>query len=198
MGALRDVHATVRFVSNTHCEVTLRASVDGEGIVRVSHHVALPVAAGDVNAAPVPSDPVIGGGALVEVRRQADALAFDVDVPTGSERRSRSYEVALDIRGIREGTCPLPVPSIPAPGTPGSVTLEVSWPSTADIPAGAFPSVTWNGRDGSARLGHVPAFVRVFAGRTRWLGHVAHLLDGTAITGVGVASIVWLRRRQRR
>lgn len=97
--------------------------------------------------------------------------------------------------------CPLWIPTAPSDGRSLNVQLGVVLPPGAVPWGGGFPALRWGATEGVARLGHVPAFVRVpFGERGRseadaW--NVSRLMDGTAVVLLvaGMVAFIWRKRR---
>ena len=84
---------------------------------------------------------------------------------------------------------------MPADGRSQAVALRVRIPAGA-IAAGTMPGLAWVGEEGTATLGHLPAFVRVpyaMPGESMPL-NIAFVMDVVAIATLVLASAAWARR----
>jgi hypothetical protein len=97
--------------------------------------------------------------------------------------------------------CPIWLPSTPTDGQTGSVRLQVDVPPGTVPTRGSFPAFSWSqSQQGTARIGHVPAFVRVpflEAGHDPgWWARqdLASLTDTTAIAVLVIGTVMWVWR----
>ena len=88
-------------------------------------------------------------------------------------------------------------PKWPADGRSQAVALRVRIPAGATA-AGTMPGLAWVGQEGSATLGHLPAFVRVpyaMPGEPAPF-NIAFAMDVVAIGTLVLASAAWARGRR--
>jgi hypothetical protein len=181
-------HADVRvaFSSPTSCTVQVVLSVDGGG-VQVEHRV---------ETAPGSRLEIIGidGAAVVGDVRQVGRTRALFLKPDEKTPYTLSYSV--DQPPERAGRCPLWIPTVPTDGRGQAVRIVARIPEGA-TPVGTMPAFTWSGSEGTATIGHLPAFVRVpyaLAGTpTPW--NIARVMDLLSIATLVGATLAWARRR---
>ena len=184
---LRAAEARVEFQSATSCTVELALTVDGAA--EVEHRVEV------VDGARVELIEIRGATATGNPRMIGRTRAL-VLRPDGATYMLR---YAVEQPSSRASRCPLWVPSVPADGRSQAVRIRVRIPAGATA-AGTMPRLAWSGGEGSATLGHLPAFVRVpyaMPGDPEPLD-IAFVMDLVAIVTLVVASAVWARRGQAR
>ena len=145
---LRGAEVLVEFQSPTACVVTLTVNVEGA----------------DAGGAPRGS----GGWRSHRVERDPRCRADwrcsggRADARAGGAAGGRRYSLRYAVEQPRSsaGRCPLWIPTVPAEGRSQAVALRVRIPAGATA-AGTMPWLAWVGQEGSATLGHLPAFVRV-------------------------------------
>jgi len=179
-----DVHITV--TSPTSCEVRIALTVDG--IREIDHRV---------DAAAASRTELIetrGAQRVGEVRAigRTQSLVLRPDQP--------AYEFSYRVRQPEDlrDRCPIWLPAVPADGRSRAVRLQVELPP-GTRPGGSMPAFAWSGNQGSARLGHLPAFVRVpYAPEGVTPGwSIGSIMDAVAVLAFAVASAVWAWRRRR-
>ncbi len=116
--------------------------------------------------------------------------------PEGASYTLR-YQVQLP--QARSGRCPLWIPTVAAGVTAASVRVTTRLPKGARA-AGTMPTFRWNGDEGTATIGHLPAFVRVpyaMPGEPApW--NIAAIMDTASIVTLVGSTLVWARYRRRR
>ena len=188
-GAAPVLHAAevvVEFQSSTACVVSLTVNV--QGAEQVEHRVEV------VDGARVEVSEIRGAAAVGDTRAIGRTRALVVR-PEGA-----AYTLRYAVQQPRSsaGRCPLWIPSVPADGRSQAVALRVRIPAGATA-AGAMPGLAWVGQEGSATLGHLPAFVRVpyaMPGEPTPF-NIAFAMDVAAIATLVLASAAWARRGRR-
>jgi hypothetical protein len=184
---LRSATAAIAITSPTSCEVTLTLTVDNA--TEVEHRVEIVEGASLVlseisGAAPAAEPRTIGRtrALFVAPQRPDYVLRYHVDQPADWAYR-----------------CPLWLPTTPTDGRSREVHITVSLPPGA-TPVGTMPAFAWSGREGSATLAHLPAFVRVpysTPGQPApW--NIARLMDILTVFVLVAATGVWARRQRQR
>jgi hypothetical protein len=182
---LTSADARIEFLSPTSCRVELTLGVDDAP--EVTHRIEV-VEGGsleliDVTGAATTPAKEVGRTRVLTTRPQAEVytLRYAVQQPAG-----------------RPGRCPLWVPTVAADGRSAGVRLAVRLPAGA-VAAGTMPTFKWSGEEGTATIGHLPAFVRVpFALRGEaapW--NIARGMDFFSIATLLVATLAWARSRRR-
>lgn len=143
------------------------------------------------------------GAELVDVRgaRQVgdvrsigrtQSLVLRPDLPTyGFRYRARQADDFA-------GRCPIWLPAVPTNGRSRAVSIRTQLPP-GSIPGYSMPSFAWTGARGSARLAHLPSFVRVpYAadGEQPGLG-IGRVMDAVAVLVFTAATAIWAWRRRR-
>jgi hypothetical protein len=111
-----------------------------------------------------------------------------------------SYTLRYDVQlpAARAGRCPLWIPTVTADVRAASVRVTTRLPSGGRA-AGTMPTFRWNGDEGTATIGHLPAFVRVpyaLPGKPApW--NIGRLMDIFSIATLVVATLAWARRQRR-
>jgi hypothetical protein len=184
---LRDAGVRVEFRSPTTCVVDLTVNV--EGAAQVEHRVEV------VAGARVELSELRGASQLGEAWMVGRTRALVVR-PAGA---AYTLRYAVEQPQSSAGRCPLWIPSVPADGRSQAVALRVRVPAGATV-SGTMPGLAWVGREGSAMLGHLPAFVRVPYGMTGEPApfNIAVAMDVVAVVTLILASAFWARRRPRR
>jgi hypothetical protein len=165
---LRDADVRVEYRSPTRCVVDLTVSVDGA--TQVEHRVEV------VDGARVELSELRGAVQLGEAWTVGRTRALVVR-PAGA---AYTVRYAVEQPPSSASRCPLWIPSVPADGRSQAVAVRVRIPAGATA-AGTMPGFSWVGDEGTARLGHLPAFV----------------MDVVAIGTLVLASAAWARRRPR-
>ena len=115
--------------------------------------------------------------------------------PEGS---SYTLRYRAQLPEARTGRCPLWIPTVAAGVTAASVRVTTRLPKGARA-AGTMPTFRWNGDEGTATIGHLPAFVRVpyaMPGEPApW--NIGRLMDMFSIATLVVATLAWSRRQRR-
>jgi len=184
---LRAAEARVEFQSATSCTVELALTVDGAA--EVEHRVEVVDGARveliEIRGATATGDPRMIGRTRALVLRPGGAtyvLRYAVEQPSSRASRFRLW-----------------IPSVSADVLSQPVRIRVRIPAGATA-AGTMPGLAWSGGEGSATLGHLPAFVRVpyaMPGDPEPLD-IAFVMDLVAIVTLVVASAAWARRGQAR
>jgi hypothetical protein len=183
---LRAADVRVTFQSPTACTVELGVTIDDA--VQVEHRVEtaeggrvdLMEISGATPAGP-PTD--IGRTRALTVR---------------PERASYTLRYEVQLPAARAGRCPLWIPTVAADVRAATVRVTTKLPGGARA-AGTMPTFRWNGDEGTATIGHLPAFVRVpyaMPGETApW--NIGRLMDIFSIATLVVATLAWARRQRR-
>lgn len=182
---LRAADARVEFQSPTSCTVELALSVDGASAVE--HRVEV-VEGARVELLEIRGATVAGDAQTIGRTRQ---LVLRPDLATYTLK----YTVAQPPSSA--GRCPLWIPAVPSDGRSQAVRLRVRIPTGATA-VGTMPGLAWSGEEGTAVLGHLPAFVRVpyaLAGESKPVD-IASVMDAAAIVTLVVASAAWARRNR--
>jgi hypothetical protein len=98
--------------------------------------------------------------------------------------------------------CPIWAPALPTEGRSRPVIIKVTLPERFSPKGRSFPALTWTGSEGTATLGHLPAFVRVRyigdgTGREGGALDIAGAMDVAAMAVFALATAVWVWRRKR-
>jgi hypothetical protein len=184
---LHGAEVLVEFQSPTACVVTLTVNV--EGVAQVEHRVEV------VDGARIELSEIRGAAPIGEARAVGRTRALVVR-PEGA---AYTLRYAVEQPGSSAGRCPLWVPTVPADGRSQAVALRVRIPAGATA-AGTMPGLAWVGQEGSATLGHLPAFVRVpyaMPGEPAPF-NIAFAMDVVAIGTLVLASAAWARGRRGR
>ena len=186
--AARLVSADVRveFQSPTACTVELGVTL--ADAVQVEHRVEI-ADGGRVDLIDVSGATPAGPPADIGRTR---ALTLR---PEGASYTLR-YEVQLP--AARASRCPLWIPTVAADLRAASVRVTTRLPSGARA-AGTMPTFRWNGDEGTATIGHLPAFVRVpyaMPGEPApW--NIGRIMDIFSIATLVVATLAWALGRGR-
>lgn len=182
--AVTDANVRVEFVSPISCTVVLEVGVEADAVehrIEVAEGAAVELLG--ISGARPEGDPTDIG--------RTRAL---VVVPDGS-RYTLHYRVTQP--PSRSGRCPLWIPTLPTAGQGRVVQIAVRVPPGATV-TGSMPSFEWTGEEGTASIGHLPAFVRVpyaLPGEPRpW--NIARLMDTVAVVTLLTATALWTRRRR--
>ena len=184
---LRGAEVLAEFQSPTACTVQLTVTIDD--VAHVEHRVEV------VDGARVELTEIRGAVQLEEPRMVGRTRALLVR-PDGA---TYTVRYAVEQPASSAGRCPLWIPSVPADGRSQAVRVRVRVPAGATV-SGTMPGLAWEGREGSATLGHLPAFVRVpygMAGEPAPF-NIAVAMDAVAVVTLILASALWARRRPRR
>jgi hypothetical protein len=186
---VRNADVRVAFSSPTSCTVELVLSVDGHGM-EMEHRV---------EAAPGSRLEIVGvdGASVVgDVRQVGRTRALFL---RSDEKTPYTLRYTVDQPPERAGRCPLWIPTVPTGGRGQAVRIVARIPEGATA-VGTMPAFTWSGTEGTATIGHLPAFVRVpyaLAGAPApW--NIARLMDVVSIATLVGATLAWARRRPRR
>lgn len=194
---LRDARIDVAFTASRQCEVSATFTVEVDGRADIEHRlltlddVAVTLR-GVEGAARVTGPPGASGNSR--------PLILSVD-SAGAHEYTLRYQVVQPEAGAYR--CPLWLPTTPTDGRSLPVAIAVTLPGGAEAGGGSLPAFAWEAGLGQARVGHVPAFIRVpfrAAGESAGAGplNVTRLMDLVAITvlACGTALFAWRRRRR--
>ena len=184
---LRAADAHIIFQSPTACTVELSVTI--ADAAQVEHRVEIAdggrIDLVDVRGATAAGPPTdIGRTRALTLRPEGESytLRYEVQLPAARAHR-----------------CPLWIPTVPADVRAASVRVTTRLPSGARA-AGTMPMFRWNGDEGTATIGHLPAFVRVsFAmpGQPApW--NIAAIMDTASIVTLVASTLGWVRYRRRR
>jgi hypothetical protein len=181
--SVRSAEVRVEFASPTACSVDLTVAV---GAGEVEHRLDAPrgsrIELVEVRGADTVRGPADAG--------QTKALVLR----PGSQDYTLRYTVEQPPE--RAGRCPLWIPTVPTEGRMQAVRIVARIPPGATA-VGTMPAFAWSGNEGTATIGHLPAFVRVpyaLAGEPRpW--NVALVMDVVSIVTLAGATLIWARRR---
>lgn len=177
----------IAFDTPTTCAVTLTLAVSGA--VEVEHRLEA------LTGSRTELVEVSGGEAVGAVRDIGRTQSLVVR-PSGASYAIRYRVAQAEDRPFR---CPIWLPAAPADGRSRDVRLHVTVPAGTSA-NGTMPTFAWAGAEGTATLGHLPAFVIVpyaAAGGARpW--DVSRVMDAAAVGTLVLASAVWLRRQKGR
>jgi hypothetical protein len=113
------------------------------------------------------------------------------------EGTSYTLRYRVQLPEARSSRCPLWIPTVAAGVTAAPVRVTARLPQGARA-AGTMPTFRWNGDEGTATIGHLPAFVRVpyaMPGEPApW--DIGRLMDWFSIATLVVATLVWWRRQR--
>jgi hypothetical protein len=181
---LRSAHADVTIGADARCTVALTVHV--EGADEVEHRIGVS-SEGRATVLSVDGAVIAGPPYAVGVTR---VLVLRPQRP--------AYTLRYVVEDARlSGRCALWIPVVPTEGRAASVRVSVDVPD--DMTAAAtWPALTWTGIRGETVLGHLPAFVRVPlvppGGARGW--DVGRVMDVVSLTMLGMATLVWVRRRR--
>ena len=182
----------IAMTSPTTCEVTISLTTDASG--DVDHRVEAP------------------GGTYIELEAVRDAAEFGSQRQVGTTRSlvvrpgaGKPYQLRYrvsqpDRRAFR---CPVWTPAVATDGRSRQVTITVTLPERSSPTGRSFPTFSWNGTEGAATLGHLPAFVRVpydtddGTGRDPASRDIAQTMDRVALGVLAAATAAWVWRRNR-
>ena len=182
---LRGAEVLVEFQSPTACVVSMTLNVEGAG--QVEHRVEV------VDGARIELSEIRGAAQVGDARAIGRTRALVVR-PAGA---AYTLRYAVEQPRASAGRCPLWVPTVPADGRSQAVALRVRIPAGATA-SGTMPGLAWAGQEGSATLGHLPAFVRVpyaMPGEPTPFD-IAFAMDVVAIGTLFLASAAWARHRR--
>ncbi len=192
---LRQADVRVLLTSPNACDVTSNLTVEAKSRIEVIHRLQLFEGAraeliGVSGAGKAAAAPRMDGRTMV--------LAVALDPSTPGPYTIRYRVTQPDEWSYR---CPLWVPTTPTDGQAGAVRLQIDVPSGTVPTRGSFPAFTWSSNhQGTAMIGHVPAFVRVpflAAGHDPgWWARqdLATITDTTAIVVLVVGTLIWVWR----
>jgi hypothetical protein len=184
---LRSAEVRIAFQSPAACSVDLSVTI--EQASQVEHRIEILDGArvdliGVTGAAPVAAPRDVGRTRALVLEPEAATyiLRYTVEQPVGPV-----------------GRCPLWIPTVPADLRAASVRLIARLPGGARA-SGTMPSFTWSGDEGTAAIGHLPAFVRVpyaMPGEPApW--NIAAIMDAASIAVLLASTLAWARHRRRR
>ena len=186
---LRSADLQIAVLSPTACEVTMTLAVDGR--FDVDHRIEA------FDGTRIDLTFVRGAGQANGLRHIGRTQSL-VLRPAAASYHFQYRALQPDERAYR---CPIWLPAVPTDGRSRPVTLRVRLPPSTSPAGSSMPAFTWNGAQGTARLGHIPAFIRVpYASGTDqpavWQD-VARVMDGIAVTVFVAATALWAWRRRR-
>jgi hypothetical protein len=192
---LRDADITISFRSPLVCEVDAAFTIDQADGAAVEHRIHV-LDGGTVELRGIDGSMSVSGLPNMIGRTQSLILRPTAAGPLGYRLRYRATQP-------QDGAyrCPLWLPTTPADGRSRRVAVSVALPAGAVPAGGGLPPLAWRENHGTARLGHVPASVRVpysSAGEAGGPGlSITAVMDATALTvlGCGSAFFLWRRRR---
>ena len=186
---VRSADVRVTFSSPTSCTVELALSVNGHDM-EVEHRV---------EAAPAGRVEIIGvdGASVVGDVRQVGRTRALLVRPDGNRPYTLRY--TTDQPSDRAGRCPLWIPTVPTEGRAQAVRIVARIPEGATA-VGTMPAFTWSGGEGTATIGHLPAFVRVpyATAGTPVPWSIAAIMDAASLTTLAGATLAWMRLRRKR
>ena len=184
---LREAAVDIVITSPTSCEVKMTLTVDGAA--EIEHRIESFGSSSDVQLVD------IGQAGQVGQLRTVGRTQSLVLRPHGG---AFSVRYRVQQTAERTGRCPIWLPTVPTDGRSRAVRLRMTLPTDA-VPGSSMPAFQWEGRAGSATLGHLPAFVRApytLAGEPRpW--DIAGLMDIVTVIVFAAASAIWVWRRRR-
>ena len=192
---LRRADVRVTLTSAHSCDVTADFTIESKSRIDVIHRLQL------FEGARAELVGVSGAGKEAGIPRQEGrtmvlGIAVEPAVPG-------PYSIRYKVTQPDEWQyrCPIWLPSTPTDGQTGSVRLQVDVPPGTVPTRGSFPAFNWSqSQQGTARIGHVPAFVRVpflEAGHDPgWWARqdLASLTDATAIAVLVIGTVIWVWR----
>ena len=191
---LRRADVRVALTSAHSCDVTADFTIESKSRIDVVHHLQL------FEGARAELVDVRGAGKETGIPRlEGRTMVLGITVEPAAQA---SYSIRYRVTQPDEWQyrCPIWLPSTPTDGQAGSVRLDVEVPPGTVPTRGSFPAFSWSERQGAARIGHVPAFVRVpflEAGHDPgWWARqdLASLTDTTAIAVLVIGTVIWVWR----
>jgi len=135
------------------------------------------------------------------LQHSGKTTVFAAQLASGSHTTTLRYHVTQASAWAYR--CPIWLPAVPTDGRPGTVGLQVEWPSGATLTGATLPPLQRSQAGGSSSLSHVPAFVRVpyaaasdAQSASSW--DVTRVMDAATVGVLLGASLVWLVVRERR
>ena len=193
---LREAAISVAFQTPILCEVDAAFTIDQPDGGAVEHRIQV-LEGGTVDLSEIDGPMGVSGRPATVGRTQSLVLRPTGDGPYMYRLR---YRVTQPPDGAYR--CPLWLPTTPADGRSRGIALSVSIPSGAVPGGGGLPPFSWLENQGTARLGHIPAFIRVpysTAGDPAGAGPgITRVMDATALMALACGSAVFLWRRRRR
>lgn len=191
--AFREVTFEVVFTTPVQCLVSVTVALDA--VDPIEHRLVVRDGV-EARVTGIEGSVALDGPAIAGDR--ARVLRLRPHAP-GAQRYRIGYEVTDTAAQFR---CPLPVPAIPMDGRSSSATIRVRLPAGAVPSGGTLPALTWDAEEGTARLSHIPSFVRVpfgLDGPPAGLSGVdiMRVMDMVAIGAMAGATglFAWRRRR---
>jgi hypothetical protein len=191
---LREANIRVTFVDTGTCEVDAAFAVVPGTATSLEHRLQI------FDGTSVELRDLAGADLVRPAYTAGRTQVLQVQPTSATEQR---YTIRYRVVQPRDRAyrCPLWVPTAPSDGQSVNVHIAVVMPAGATPLGGGFPALRWAADQGVARLGHVPAFVRVpfteagGAGATAW--NISQLMDGTAVLLLvaGTAAFIWRKRR---
>ena len=192
---LRRANLRVAFTASHTCDVAADFTVESTSRIEVIHRLQL------FEGARAELVGVTGAGKEAGVPRiegRTMVLAVAIDPAASGAYTIRYHVVQPDQWQYR---CPIWLPSTPTNGQAGAVRLQIDVPPGTASTRGSFPAFSWtSNHQGTAAIGHVPAFVRVpflEAGHDPgWWARqdLASLTDTTAIAVLVIGTVIWVWR----
>jgi hypothetical protein len=183
--SVRSAEVRIAFASPTSCTVELTLAVDAD---EVEHRLDAP-RGGRIELIEVRGAGTVRGPADVG---QTKALVLR------PEAQHYTLRYAVELPPERAGRCPLWIPTVPTEGRGQAVRIVARIPAGATA-VGTMPAFSWSGGEGTATIGHLPAFVRVpYAmpgAPAPW--NIAMIMDGASLATLAGATLAWVRYRRR-
>jgi hypothetical protein len=188
---LRSAAVNVTMTSPTSCEVTM--SLETITSHDIDHRVEA-FGGTDIELVAVRDAAQVGSPRQIGTTRSLVVRA----VP-GKRYQIQYRLMQPDERAFR---CPIWIPTLTTDGRSRQVMIKVALPQLSSPQGSSFPAFAWTGSEGTATLGHLPAFVRVpYLGEStdRDAGppDIARTMDVVAVAVFALATAVWVWRRRR-
>lgn len=195
-GVLREAAISISFRTAFLCEVDAAFTIDQADSGAIEHRIHV-LEGGTVDLDEVGGPMRVSGPPATIGRTQSLVLRPTADGPHVYRLRYRATQPQAGAY-----RCPLWLPTTPADGRSRQIALSVSIPGGAVPGGGGLPPFAWREHRGTARLGHIPAFVLV-PYSTAGDGHgrgmsITRMMDATALTALACGSAFFLWRRRRR
>jgi len=193
-GELREATINVAFGSPTRCEVDAAFTIDRSDGREIEHRLQV-LDGASAELMGIVGHMSLSGSPTTIGRTQSLILRPPASGLHGYGLRYRVTHPAA--AGYR---CPLWLPTIATDGRSRGIVISVSLPDGAVPAGGGLPPLVWRENRGTARLGHIPAFVVVPYSRAGEAGpgwSISRVMDATAVAALACASALFLWRRRR-